>query len=87
MWGKGKTFFHGKKPNVGTEVSLPPRPPSFFKKSEVWLLQTCPAIAYGDGGLSQQDLLRRRMVALLSLINYRYWEQSYFFQQLMPTMQ
>ncbi len=55
-----------------------------FKKSEVWLLQTCPAIAYGDGGLSQQDLLRRRMVALLSLINYPYWEQSFFNKALFP---
>ena len=36
---------------------------------------------YGCSSLSQQDLLRWRMTTLLSLINYPYWEQSYFFYQ------
>ena len=34
MWGKGKTFFHEKK-----KFFPSPTPPSFFKKSEAWLLQ------------------------------------------------
>ena len=45
--GKGKTSFPEKKPNVGTEVSLPPRPHPFSKKAR-----------YGCSSLSQQDLLR-----------------------------
>ena len=32
--GKGKNFFHGKKPNVGTEVSLPPYPQPRLKKAK-----------------------------------------------------
>ena len=34
LWGKGKNFFHGKKPNVGTEVSLPPYPQPLLKKAK-----------------------------------------------------
>ena len=68
MRGKGKTFFHVKK-----SFSLPPAPPSFFKKSEVRLLQfvaaeplaaaDCRSRAIGNGGLPQQSLWRRRIAA------------------------
>ena len=59
--GEGKNFFSREKAERRHRSIPSPTPPSFFKKSEVWLLQTCPAIAFGDGGLSQQDLLRRRI--------------------------
>ena len=66
MWGKGKTFFPVKK-----SFSLPPRPHPFSKKAR-----------YGCSSLSQQDLLKKRMTTLLSLINYPYWEQSLLFLRL-----
>jgi hypothetical protein len=47
MWGKGKTFFHGKK-----SFSLPPRPHPFSKKAR-----------YGCSSLSRHSLWRRRIVA------------------------
>ena len=52
LWGKGKNFFPGKKPNVGTEVSLPPYPQPLLKKR---------GMAAPD--LSRHSLWRRRIVA------------------------
>ena len=60
MRGKGKTFFHVKK-----SFSLPPRPHPFSKKAR-----------YGCSSLSQRNLARRRMITLLSLMTYPYWEHS-----------
>ena len=34
LMGEGENFFHGQKPNVGTEVSLPPYPQPLFKKAK-----------------------------------------------------
>ena len=43
--GERKNFFSRE------EKFFPsPAPPSFFKKSEIWLLQSCPAIAFGEDG-------------------------------------
>ena len=46
-----------------------------FEKSEVFCRSACPAIAFGDGGLSRHSLLQQQCNYWKNIISPQ-WEQS-----------
>ena len=49
-----------------------------FEKSEVFCRSACPAIAFGDGGLSRHSLLQQQCNYWKNIISPQ-WEQSISF--------